>query len=850
VPDSWVEIDSLLDRALDLPAAERPAFLARLRSTDPELAAEVERLLVGIASAEGFLQSPAVTYAAPLVRTFLEQPQLAPGMRLGTYEVISELGRGGTATVYLAHDHKHQRRVAMKVPHRELASAVSGERFLREIRIAARLQHPHILPLHDSGDSDGVLYYVMPYVEGESLRQRLNRERRLAVDEAVRLTCEVADALSCAHAQGLVHRDIKPENILLSGGHALVADFGIARAIAAGVGERLAETGLASGTPAYMSPEQAAGKPQLDGRSDIYSLGCVLYEMLAGDLTYARSSARGLLARKMADPIPTLRTLRENLPIPVLRAVEKALALIPDDRWATAQEFAAALKGDSALGRIARHRSGIETSAGTRRWLALTGFLAVVGLVGRIANESRSAEPKSLAVLPCETSAADSTQAYVADRWSEELIDKLSKVRDLRVISWLSMRQYHRTAKSSDQIGRELGTAALVRCSVTEGSDSLRFKVQVIDAGHGSLLESRAYTGPLTASAINQVQTDAAGMIASALGVTPSSAERTRVEKQPTRSTEALAAFRLGRHFLGLVEPRKSIAQFKQAIARDSGFAAAYAGLADATLIEGSQHARPTKEYVPSALQAVLKALSIDPELAEAHTLLGDYFLWYNHDWASAESEHQRALRLNPNSAVARMWYGMDLTSVGQPERGVAELEKAVELEPAFPLARIQLISGLRVAGQYQRALAEVQRAFKVDPGNPVVYMHLGLIRLQRGQIDSAVAALEQGVRLGASDADARSRLAHAYGLAGRRDEANRMLKDLMGNPGVDPLHIARVQLGLGNRDKALSWLQRAYQERSWEVITALGGQDPAFHVLRSDPRFVTLRKQAGLEQT
>ena len=376
VHDSWVEIDSLLDRALDLPAPERPAFLASLRSNDSELAAEVERLLMGIASAEEFLQSPAVTYAALLVRTFLEQPQLAPGTRLGSYQIISELGRGGTATVYLAHDDKHQRRVAMKVPHRELASAVSAERFLREIRIAARLQHPHILPLHDSGDSDGLLYYVMPYVEGESLRQRLNREPRLAVDEAVRLTCEVADALSCAHDQGLVHRDIKPENILLSGGHALVADFGIARAIAAGVGERLAETGFASGTPAYMSPEQAAGKPQLDGRSDIYSLGCVLYEMLAGDLLYARSSARGLLARKM------------NLPIPVLRAVEKALALIPDDRWTTAREFAAALKGESPFGRTAGDRSRIETPAGSGRWLALTGLVAIMGLAStRIANE-------------------------------------------------------------------------------------------------------------------------------------------------------------------------------------------------------------------------------------------------------------------------------------------------------------------------------------------------------------------------------------------------------------------------------------------------------------------------------
>ena len=510
---------------------------------------------------------------------------------------------------------------------------------------------------------------------------------------------------------------------------------------------------------------------------------------------------------------------------------------MPAERFDTAQQFAAALR---------------EETTGTRR-SAIGGLLAVVGLGVIWASTAllgRGPVQKSVAVLPCESPGADSTQAFVADRWSEELIDKLSRVGDLRVISWLSMRQYRHTPKSSHQIAQELGATALVRCSVAEASDTLALKVQVIDPAHGSLVESRAYTRPLTASAINGVQTDAAATIARAMGVSPSSAEQTRLEKPPTQNTEALTAFRQGRTFLGLLDLRKSIAQFSRAIGRDSGFAAAYVGLADATLTEGIQGTRPTAEYVPQVLQLVLKALRIDPELAEAHTLLADYFFWYSHDWASAEPEHQRALQLNPNSAIAHMWYGLDLATVGHHDRGVTELEKAVDLDPAFPLARIQLISGLRVAGRYQRARAEVQAALNVDPGNAFAYVHLGLIWLQQGQIDSAVAELEKGVRLGARDADARSRLANAYGVAGRRDEATRILRDLLANPAVDPLHIARIQLGLGNRDEAVSWLQRAYDERSWEVMTALGGQDPAFHALRDDPRFLRLRKRAGLEES
>jgi tRNA A-37 threonylcarbamoyl transferase component Bud32/tetratricopeptide (TPR) repeat protein len=266
----------------------------------------------------------------------------------GRYTIERELGRGGMALVYLAQDLKHHRRVAIKVLHPELAAALGQERFLREIRTAASLNHPHILPLHDSGEAAGFLYYVMPFVDGESVRDRLNRDRQLPIEDAVTIAGEVANALSYAHSHDVVHRDIKPENILLSGGEAVVTDFGIAGAIDAAGGARLTQTGIVLGTPAYMSPEQASGELVLDGRSDVYSLGCVLYEMLAGEPPFTGATGQAIIAKRFTDPVPSARRLRGTVPVPVDRAIAKALARAPADRFATTQQFADALRASGS----------------------------------------------------------------------------------------------------------------------------------------------------------------------------------------------------------------------------------------------------------------------------------------------------------------------------------------------------------------------------------------------------------------------------------------------------------------------------------------------------------------------
>ena len=261
----------------------------------------------------------------------------------GRYQLQRELGRGGMATVFLAHELKHDRMVALKVLHPELAATLGPERFQREIRTTARLQHPHILPVLDSGEAAGQLWYTMPFVEGESLRDRLRHERQLSVEDALQIAGEVSDALGYAHGQGIVHRDIKPENILLSRGHAVVADFGVARALQAAGREQLTETGVSVGTPAYMSPEQSLADPALDGRSDLYSLGCVLYEMLAGEAPYTGTSAQAILAKRLREPIPHVRTVRETVPVKVDQVLERVLAKTPADRFPTAEAFARAL---------------------------------------------------------------------------------------------------------------------------------------------------------------------------------------------------------------------------------------------------------------------------------------------------------------------------------------------------------------------------------------------------------------------------------------------------------------------------------------------------------------------------
>ncbi|MGI9041363.1 MAG: protein kinase domain-containing protein [Gemmatimonadales bacterium] len=416
------------------------------------------------------------------------------------YRIEREVGRGGTATVYLARDLKHDRPVAVKVLYPELAASLGPERFLREIAIASGLSHPHILPVHDSGGTEGFLYYVMPYVEGESLRDRLRREIQLPVAEALRIVRQVADALGYAHARGLVHRDVKPENILLDGDHAVVADFGVACAIETAASERLTETGLAVGTAVYMSPEQAGGSSRVDSRSDIYSLGCVLFEMLAGEPPFGGGTPQAVIAKHMQAAVPDLRVVRPSVPVEMQRVVETALAKVPADRYASAAEFADALEASSVKSAGSWQRRRV-IAAGVA---AVAVAAAVLMQGGRsvparspVTGPSSGTEQPRLAVLYFDDLSPDSSLRKVANGITEELIYELSGVNAFQVISRNVVRAYRGRNVPLDSVVAALRVNTVVDGSVQRWGDAMRVRVQLIDAHSGTSVDSLSLTRPV-----------------------------------------------------------------------------------------------------------------------------------------------------------------------------------------------------------------------------------------------------------------------------------------------------------------------------------------------------------------
>ena len=551
------------------------------------------------------------------------------------YTIPRELGRGGMATVYLAHEMKHDREVAIKVLRPELAATLGADRFLREIKIAAKLTHPHILALHDSGEAGGFLYYVMPYVEGESLRDRLNRERQLPLEDAVRIAREVASALSHAHSQGVIHRDIKPENILLSAGEAVVADFGIARAVSAAGGEQLTETGMAVGTPAYMSPEQATAD-KVDGRSDIYSLACVLYEMVGGDPPFLGSTPQSILARKLSEAVPSLQVVRTTVPDSLEHAVMKALAQVPADRFMTAEAFSEALTGsDEPATDKARVVEGRRITL--KRVLYAGGLLVILvalwwgGSVvrGAFSNVSSTAEGvafglERLVVLPFQNLTGDTTQEYLIDGLMEELTSELAKAGALEVRSRTSAIRYKGTELSAPEIGRELSVDGLVEGSVMGWGDTVRVVVQLVDAARDAHRWSREYTEPYERLPMVSGQ-----MARDLLAVLLPDEPRTEAGRELNPPTENIVAYELyqqGVRELYRLDLR-AIDLFNAAILEDSTFALAYAGLADMYtvlpgLVSTGDHTRP-REYVDLARDAVVTALRLDPNLSEARATRG-----------------------------------------------------------------------------------------------------------------------------------------------------------------------------------------------------------------------------------
>jgi eukaryotic-like serine/threonine-protein kinase len=740
----------------------------------------------------------------------MTQPSLT-GMIGDHYRLLRELGHGGMATVYLADDLRHGRQVAVKVLRPELGVVLGPDRFIREIRVAAALNHPHILPLHDSGEAGGRLFYVMPYVRGGSLRQRIAADGQLSVDEAVRLVRQVASALEHAHSHGLIHRDIKPENILLHEAEAMVTDFGIALA-AGNEQERLTQTGLMVGTPEYMSPEQAAGERALDARSDVYSLGCVLYELLAGTPPHMATSARSVIARRFSEPPPRVRRVRPAVSATVDEAIARALAVDPEERLPDMAAFANAL-------------------------------------VGSAAPAARPSRVPSIAVLPFANMSPDPENEFFADGITEDVIAQLSKIRSLRVIGRGSVMRFKRRDQSLREIGVTLDVGTLLEGSVRRAGSRVRIVAQLIDAETDRHRWSETYDRDLTD--IFAIQTDVAVQIAGALEAELTHDERSRLNREPTDDVQAYQLYLQAKHCLTRwtgVSSELALKHLNEAVKRDSGFALAYATMAWVYLELGLAVAGslPTDQAFERARGAVARALELDPQLAEAHAVLGHLKYAADYDWTGAEAELKRAIELNPNSGDAYDFYGLLLSSLERYDEAIEVQQRAYALDPLAH--RMELVTTYLRAGRYDDALRSVLRVIEVEPQLALAHLTLGWVHLLTGRREEGIAAMEKAVSLAPDSTLYLAQMGQGYARVGRTEDAReiqRRLEVQRQQRYVSPYHMAYIPAGLGENEAALDWLETAYEQRAGGVFGIKGSF--LFSHLRPHPRFQALLRKMNL---
>jgi serine/threonine protein kinase/Flp pilus assembly protein TadD len=703
----------------------------------------------------------------------------------GCYEIESELGTGGMATVYGARDVKHERQVAIKVLRPDITAAIGRDRFLREIRIVAQLNHPHILPLYDSGEIDELLMYVMPLVLGESLRDRLKRESTLSIADALQITKDVADALAYAHGRGVVHRDIKPGNILIEDGHAMVTDFGIALAVSAAGGKRITETGVYLGTPEYMSPEQAAGEKILDGRSDQYSLACVLYEMLTGQPPFVGPSSRAVIARHLTDPPPPLVTARPDVGLTMQESVSKALAKLPVDRYDTIQEF-------------------------------------VDGLSAEYASESASA-PRSIAVLAFTNLSPDSENEYLSDGLSDEIINALSRIEDFRVASRTSAFAFKGSSEDIRSIGRRLNVRSVLEGSVRKAGNRLRVTAQLFNVADGYHLWSESYDREM--KDVFVIQDEIAGNVVNALQVVLSDAEKRAIQKVPTTDVEAYDYYLRGRKFFYQFRKRSlqhARQMFARAIESDPEYALAYAGVADSCSFL-YMYFDSSKANLAQADEASRTALQLDPELAEAHAARG-LALSLGGGFVEAAVEFERAIELNPKLFEAFYFYARTCFRQGKLEEAVRLFERATDVREDFQalLLRALAIEGLdeheRAQVAYRRALDAIQRQLDINPEDTRA-LTLGAGCLARlGEDEKAVEWIHRADSIDPDDAVILYAIACVYGILGSREKAIEYLQKA-------------VEAGFGN----FGWIENdpdldsiRADERYQSIIQGLRGSEAA----------------------
>ena len=843
----WEEVVALFERVLEQPADKREGFLTEVTASDPDLRQRVADMLRADSTGHPLLDATSGQLRGALGRS---PDRSLDGTHIGPYQVVREIGRGGMATVYLAEDAKHRRSVAVKLLNADASSVLGGERFRREIEVLAQLQHPHILPLYDSGESNGRLYYVMPMVRGETLRDRIARSGPLPVDEVRRLVADVGAALDYAHRRGVVHRDVKPANILVDDEHAMVADFGIAHRELNDETSQLTAPGIVIGTPAYMSPEQATGSHELDARSDIYSFGCVVFEMLAGVPPFRAESAHRILGKHLRDSVPSVLAFREMIPPAVDDVLRRAMAKEPSHRFSSAREFVQSLDDAlggalSASGGRAREQRGQATFF-SRRSLAVAAVLALVMAAAlwfwRVAGTGSA--PGSIAVLPFVNMSADPANEYFSDGLTEELTAALAQIGRIRVTPRTAAFAYKGRNLSMRQIGEELDVSRILEASVRRDGDRVTITARLYDTATDSLLWQDRYDrnwGDVLA-----LQTELAGAIADNLQLSLLPRERARLAERHTVNAEAYDRYLKGRHFFDLrtaASMEEAEEHFKQALAIDSNYARAHAGLADTYTIRAWTGSAAPTELFALARQSAERAILLDATLAEAHMSLGLIHTFNTWDWAAADRELARAIDLD--STLSQTWFfrTWGLAAQGRLDDAMASLQRARQLEPLALITNARIATVYSWMNEFEAADSVLRRTLEIDPSYPVAKVQRARVLAAQGRYTEAIAALPpDSVRLGSYESGIAGFI---YARAGRRADALKEAQALERRTYVPAEGVAAIHAGLGDRDAAFTWLNRAIETRGVGLI--FFAAESMYDTLRTDPRYPAVIQRIGL---
>lgn len=855
-PERWQQVDLLYHEVRERAPAERVAFLDEACASDAELRREIESLLAFDEQANSFIETPPDDIAAGLIAE--EQARSMIGRTLGHYQLRSKIGAGGMGEVYRARDTRLDRDVAVKILPEHLADNPEAlRRFEREAKAVAALSHPNILSIHDFGTEAGVSYTVMELLEGETLRACLPQSA-LDWHRAVEIGIAVAEGLAAAHAKGIVHRDLKPENIFLTeDGQVKILDFGIARVkhIVTADSETLTSLeitrpGTIMGTIGYMSPEQVRGE-EANAPSDMFSLGCVLYEMASGRRPFAHATTAETIAAILKEEPAALTYVNPKIPGELERVIRHCLEKKPGERFQSARDLAFDLKsllgsGGGTMPTAAHARLRIRPV-----WIGL----AVISLVLMMTTLLylflwRERAIDSLAVLPLVNTSADIEMEYLSDGITESLINSLSQLPALRVMARSTVFSYKGQTVDPQEVGRKLKVSAVLTGKMTQRGDTLSIMAELVKVTDGSQLWGKKYEQKL--ANVLMLQAEIAKQISEQLRLALTTEQQQRLITPPTKNTEAYFLYTRGRYFSSNFWTadgfKKGIDQLNHAIALDPAYALAHAGLA-ATYYEASSVWLSPNDAMPKVKAAALKALELDDNLAEAHTALAQALSLYEWNWGEAEKHYQRALELNPNFAQAHQYYGICLAHRGQMEAGAEEIKQAQRLDPLTPSTSLSLVLNYYAARRYDEAIAQCRKILEIKSDFYMAHSMFGLVYEQQGKLAEAIAEFKEARRIDPEQPFTLGYLGHGYALAGQRDEAQKMLAEMkqMAAKGtyVNPVPVAFIYVGLGEKDNAFAQLEKAYQERDENLVHYKDA--PIFDSIRTDSRFTYLLRRMNL---